>query len=33
MAKKLKVYVGPDHPHSAQSPQAMDVKARQAVKA
>lgn len=33
MAKKLKVYAGPDHPHGAQAPQAMDVKARQAVKA
>ena len=33
MAKKLKVYAGPDHPHAAQSPQVLDVKARQAVKA
>lgn len=26
MVKKMKVYAGPQHPHSAQSPQPMDVK-------
>jgi large subunit ribosomal protein L13 len=25
MLKKLKVYAGPDHPHAAQSPQALDI--------
>jgi large subunit ribosomal protein L13 len=25
MIKKLKVYAGPDHPHAAQSPQALDI--------
>ena len=27
MAKKLKVYAGPDHPHDAQNPQALDLAA------
>jgi large subunit ribosomal protein L13 len=27
MLKKLKVYAGPDHPHAAQSPKALDLKA------
>ena len=27
MAKKLKVYAGPDHPHDAQSPQSLDLAA------
>jgi len=25
MARKLKVYVGPDHPHAAQQPQPFDI--------
>jgi large subunit ribosomal protein L13 len=25
MAKKLKVYAGPEHPHAAQSPQAFEI--------
>ena len=32
MGKKLKVYVGADHPHAAQSPQVVDVRARRAAK-
>ena len=30
MIKKLKVYAGPDHPHSAQSPVVIDLKAAKA---
>ena len=26
MAKKLKVYAGPEHPHSAQQPQTFEIK-------
>lgn len=28
MARKLKVYAGPDHPHAAQSPQPLELKIR-----
>jgi large subunit ribosomal protein L13 len=27
MFRKLKVYKGPNHPHAAQQPQALDIKA------
>ena len=30
MLKKLKVYAGPEHPHSAQKPQALDLSAARA---
>jgi large subunit ribosomal protein L13 len=28
MARKLKVYAGPDHPHVAQKPQVLELKIR-----
>jgi large subunit ribosomal protein L13 len=28
MARKLKVYAGPDHPHAAQAPQPLELKIR-----
>jgi large subunit ribosomal protein L13 len=28
MARKLKVYAGPDHPHAAQKPQALELDIR-----